>query len=728
MLTLCLLVAIVCFGAWPVLTGQASPIWDAGTYFGPHFSLVADYARHGRLELWNPWINAGTPDFAEPQLGTASPILLIFALVSPNPFSGFIAYWIAMWLFGAAGMLLLCRHLGAPSWGAAVIALGFAACGVYTGNAEHISFLYSFSFLPWTIWRFDRALIDRRLRHMIEAALVWGLSAQGGYPGVTITTVLFLALWGAGRIWIDRDVSHGARPDRAIPRAGRLALALTILLGVGFAVMSPSYVGFLTESHGYTYRGDGLDRQYSIGSNALPPAAFATLASPAIYLLKQPDRRSIWPETDLSMTNVYTGALTIVLALTALWRPSRWRIWIAAVAAFCGCCAVGPHLPLRGWLYDLLPPTRYFRFSSLFRLYVIVSAGVLAAYGSRDLDVSWRAPGSERYRRRVFGAAAGVAMVALAVDVLTLHAVQQSIADAPYALMHVLLVWSSATAMLFLAWRSRVSPKTCAAALVALAAYDAASTLEISRSTMSDGAALPAWNAMQTQHSSSLNVTAGGWTRTFFPPAAVEDTRNNRNVALKTATFDSRVPLKNVFFTKYLDDPLLNRTALGTDRIWFSDRPVWLAPTDANFDAFARASHALGSPMLILHRPNDMPKPPAELSREPVADLASLEASPALAPAHVDLVVYEPATLEFRYRADRDGWLLVTDRWSVSWRASVNGRDEPVLGGNFVFRAVAVTRGDNDIRFLYDPRGYFFWVGLSWMTVAIGVAWLSWRK
>jgi hypothetical protein len=75
-------------------------------------------------------------------------VVLVFALLSPNPFHGFIAYRLGLWVFGGIGILLLCRHLGAPIWGAQVIALGFEACGIYTGNAEHTSWICSFSFLP----------------------------------------------------------------------------------------------------------------------------------------------------------------------------------------------------------------------------------------------------------------------------------------------------------------------------------------------------------------------------------------------------------------------------------------------------------------------------------------------------------------------------------------------------------------------------------------------------
>ncbi len=151
----------ILLGCSAVVLGKASPKWDAADYFGPLFSLIADHAKSGKLLFWNPWINGGSPDFAEPQIGAASPVVLLFGLLSPNPASGFIAYWLAMWIFGGVGMLLLCRHLKAPAWGALVVSLGFVGSGLYTANAQHTSWLCSFSFLPWVAWRFDDSLLQR---------------------------------------------------------------------------------------------------------------------------------------------------------------------------------------------------------------------------------------------------------------------------------------------------------------------------------------------------------------------------------------------------------------------------------------------------------------------------------------------------------------------------------------------------------------------------------------
>src|SRR5215203_2080347 len=173
--------------------------WDADGQFYPYYVLVADHARAARLVQWDPWSNAGLPMLGDPQVGAFSPINVALGLLTGGTSWGFRVYWLLVWWVGGMGVLLLGRHLGAPAWGACVVALGFLFCGVYTGNAEHTSWIVAFSGLPLTIWRLDVALRSGSLRPAAEAGAFWGLSALAGYPGVIILTGCFAGLWTLGR-------------------------------------------------------------------------------------------------------------------------------------------------------------------------------------------------------------------------------------------------------------------------------------------------------------------------------------------------------------------------------------------------------------------------------------------------------------------------------------------------------------------------------------------------
>ena len=72
--------------------------------------------------------------------------------------------------------------------------------------------------------------------------------------------------------------------------------------------------------------------------------------------------------------------------------------------------------------------------------------------------------------------------------------------------------------------------------------------------------------------------------------------------------------------------------------------------------------------------------------------------------------------------------MLVTDRWALGWKASVNGAPQPVAGGDFIFRAVKVEAGANYIEFKYRPTGFFVLLALSWSTLLLIVGVEIWRR
>jgi len=56
-----------------------------------------------------------------------------------------------------------------------------------------------------------------------------------------------------------------------------------------------------------------------------------------------------------------------------------------------------------------------------------------------------------------------------------------------------------------------------------------------------------------------------------------------------------------------------------------------------------------------------------------------------------------------RVAPDRPGLLIVLDNWYPEWKATVNGRDVPVLRANHTFRAIPVAAGEQTVELRYEP-------------------------
>jgi len=711
-----ILTLVFCAANLPLLAGWVTERVDGANFFAPYYDYLARVVRSGHWLLWNPFSNAGSPDFAEPQIGALSPLTLGWALLAGPGALAFRLYWLGLWLLGGVGMFILAWALGAPVWGRLLLGMSFVFCGYYMGHAQHLSVVHAASFLPWIVWRLDRALRTGRRWVAGEAGALWGFSALAGNPALTICTGLFLGAWAGARV-----LGAGVRWRRA-------AGAMAIVAGVGVVVLAPAIFSFKYESQGYSDRSGPLPRAMVLESNTIEPAGLAAILSPYLPLLAATLDA---PETTgTAMSPMYFGAAPLLLALLALATPGRrgWKWSVLALALLFLGCTLGTSLPLRGWLYDFVPPTRYFRHPNMFRLYFIFAVLVLAVPATRGIEV-WRRAGAVpvAVARQCGVLAVGLALAGLAALLVPMLQLGRSGAEGPLALTHAALAWGG---LATLAVALAVRPRWLAhfpAALVTLAAIDLLGAHRLSApcafASASDAATHPAGQR------SPVELGAPGLARGRVAAG-------NEHLYLPAPVYCSYAALLNVQHMLSAESGELMRFALGPERMWFAPAVVE-APLSAEAVALltqeAATRHA---PVLLWHPRATMLRGSAsgafgsapDAGPEPALDGAAIHAAPSAIPVPCVVQTYRADALTLRVTAPGDGWLLVTDRWSRSWQASVNGVEVPVDGGNFFFRLVPVRAGENVVAMRFEP--FLLWplLALSWSTLLVFGAAAGWRQ
>ncbi|HYF51343.1 MAG TPA: hypothetical protein VEJ63_18155 [Planctomycetota bacterium] len=723
------LLAVLLIVNRPVLQGTAIPPWDADQYSVSTYILRADFARAGRLVLWDPWSDGGAPTYIVPDDGMFSPPHLLFALIAGGTVWGYCAFWLAAWYAGGLGVLLLGRYLNTPAWGAFCVALGFLLCGFYTGQAQHIAFVFSFSALPFAIWRLDASLGERRWLPALEAGVLWGMGGLGGTPTMAIMSGCFLFCWALGRA-LTRPLpppTRGAEttlPAQVEALRGRLLRAfkaLAIILVAGVLVMAPAYLAYMYESRGYTDRAAALGKDVVCLENAYHPQALSTLASPFIAAVKH--LNSFWSYTDVTMVSVYMGAIIPVLALSALllnWR-SRWNWWLVLLMLLGVGLAMSQSLPLRAWLYDVFPPSRFFRHSSTFRAYAMFCGAVLALQALAHLATLSPEKRSAAWRR--------IAIAALLVCGAAFYLYSRAMRmdhrglDHTLAHRHFYVVWLGilgiSAAAIFLA---RPRGPLVAAALVGLAIIDARWTAKLAEITLysQDPSLISAWREITKQHDTT--VQPKGLDREPRSPPWMDPTLCNKGVSLRMAVLRNYTPLKNRFHATPVAE--VDALALGPQRFWFSNSAAELPLSDANYHAFVARAKELGTAPLLIHSPQAVLNMLPQGARDPLESehLQKIAAAPPAQKLDTTLLKYALDELHFTVECPSDGWLLVTERWSRGWSATVNGAPAEVWGGNFVFRALPVKAGRNEVHFTYRPFGHPWLLLLSWGTIVATLA------
>jgi len=718
-----LIVAMVFVLNLPALLGRVALRWDANDCFQPHFMLMAEYAREGQLLLWNPWNRAGSPDFAQPEMGALSPLMLFSAWATGPSRWGFVAYWCGIWALGGVGMLLLGRQLGAPLWGAALVAVAFTFNGYYIGQAQHMSHITGLTCLPWLIWRLDVAISNGSWRPAVEAGAILGVAGLSGYPGLIFLNACFAGLWAIGR-WIfvirettDKPSSIAEVANKSILRClRRTVIPLFIIGAVTCVILLPTYAGFAVETNGYSDRSGFLPREVAVRSNALHPGCVTTLGCPFISNIHASNRKTMWSYTDIPCSSMYIGALVLWLAFVSLiLQPgNRWRWWLVGIAVLAIGLAMGRALPLRGWLYDLCFPTRYFRHASLFRFYLMFCIAVLALSVTQDI--------STLFRRRAGIYACVVAVILTLFASISFHLIASGAPEPTQNLRwgqaHLWITWISVCLIAMAIWRGWFKQhKYLVTCLLLIGVADATATFLYAFTVFDRNPRLVSfWERVSELSVTSLDLKANGKPRIMGPGYTAY------HLPVKRPLLKGYSAMQNHMYQRWLGHDRLGELAVSPlKHVWFTPEPATVPWTETSFSAF------------VENVPGESGKPPVVLNPRPEdSDLFEYEGVdwsrlPGVSPLPVDLMIYRPTILRFDVQVpDPGGWLVVTDRWASGWKATVDGEPVPVLRGWFFFRAIPVTGGQRRVEFQYKPFGMPYLMWLSWATVLATVGWSGW--
>ena len=577
-----------------LLTGDYSAILDADQEFIPYYTLIADSIRSGELMIWNLFMNGGEPTGVDPQAGSFSPLHLAVGLVVGGVEGGFRLIWFVFWLAGAFGVMMLGKHFKAGPWGSLAVALGYAFSGMYIGQAQHTPLLYTMSVFPWVLWRFDSGLQKRSFFSACQAGALLGMSGLGGYPILTMLGGIFLGLWALG---------HAATKGFERPSLIHAAIATALAGAICIIVFSPSILGLLYETKGFSDRAEPLLRSYVISSNTMLPGAFVTVLNPVFGMLPfyNPD---LWKGLDWSFAIQYTGVLIPVLAASAVMQKRAYKAWwIVLILVIFVSFSLGTTLPFRGWLYDLIENTRYWRNSVLFQCFYFIGVSVLALMGLNRLNA-----GIEQQK---FSTIFVVTPALFLVFSLLAFAYIFNIYKAPEATftfsarIQSLMVGGGVTAAFWWLIKNKTpkSVQVCYVILIVASVADAWFTMEMNNTLVVKQA--PEWREMSETHDPSIDQTERGLHRVFAVDPVYTNTGlalvNNKNIPQKQPTFKGITALRNRFHIQSAEEKTLYQYALGKDRIWFAADGIEARPTDAVFKAFKNRSNQLGRPPLLIH-------------------------------------------------------------------------------------------------------------------------------
>jgi hypothetical protein len=663
---------------WHILIFPREHIpYDVESYYFPLIAYIARCIRNGWAPFWDPYTYAGMPLHADLQAQMFYPPTWI-AIALGNVSQGRnLFYWVE-WLdplhliLAGVFLFLLLRRMGlchpAALLGATVYQLG----GYFASQATHLGAIGTAAWLPLSVLAAFELRRRFRPRGFAVMILATALSILSGFAATTLVVA------GATTIFVLAMIAWREASWRLLPT---VAAAFAIAALVAAVQLVPLWQ--------LTSLSIASIRSSFTPAWGTPLQSLMSLIVPDYYHIFEPFTRYKLP-FNWTLLYVYCGIVPLLLFLAVPFlRPSRgWMFFTLTVAS--AFWMLGENTPVYGLVFNRLP-------------------GLL-----RGALYAW-------YAMMAFCFFAGIT-AAIGLD----HVAKR----VPEAFLWIIVLFTSWD--LIRTGRDRPMNSTAGSYKLSSSEYQYGSDPE----------------ALQTLH--ALVNTSIPPMRIDYADAAAPGILAAAMLELPTA--DGNIPfmlrrmflLRRLFSNGSYGDRILPVTRFDSPLLRMLNIGVLAGLYEISGSGLQRAGSVGG---LYLYKiPAPLPRfflvrrirsssgelETFQLLARPDFDPAAEAIVEGIPSGRVDLAtgtlgvsVYEPDRIELSVLTSGPAFLATSEPLYPGWEATVNGRKQPMLMTNGVFRGLELTGGKSDVTMIYRPSYLMASAVVSMVallaTIAIGI-------
>jgi hypothetical protein len=268
--------------------------------------------RSGRIPLWNPYVFAGAPFFADPQSRVLYPVSLL--LVASDPARA-IGYELAIHMFIAMlGMFLFMRRIRAGTTGSALAAVGYALSSCFFVRLAHGTFATTASWIPLLFYGYERSRKSERTGTLILIGS-FSMAYLAGFPQVLALGVGSLVLYAG---YVGLSCAQGGRRREELARSARVIAVSGVLSLLVVAVQLVPFIEYTRNSIGLGIELETMRHVYQAPPLLLTRSVWPTLFG---HPIEGTDWSGLTRETaELTHPDfmIYCGAGVLLAALAGL--------------------------------------------------------------------------------------------------------------------------------------------------------------------------------------------------------------------------------------------------------------------------------------------------------------------------------------------------------------------------------------------------------------------------
>jgi hypothetical protein len=363
------------------------------------------------LSAWNPFVQLGKISFANTQFQPFYLPALVAMAVFPDAF-GYNLFILTHYALAGLLFYLLANNRGLSQYASATGGMIFMFSGFLSAHMGHQAMMSTAVWLPGMLLFVDRYAASQRPRELGFLATVLSMSILGGFPQVTVYSLMLTAAYTLFRFKGELRWLSALRATVAtLGISGFLAILLSSLQLLAVAEVLP----FMTRAK-LTYQ--------MFSEDYFPPYHILACVIPNILggLFGVP---TYSPQFNFVEVYPYIGLLPLALGFFAYGygrRRSRDVVFWAAVVVAGLALIIGQWTPLNALLFHI-PIYNLFRAPTRHLLEIHLAVAMLAAIG---LDLAIRAENSAAHRFRRALAHATVILLSVFVGAYVLSQVARA--------------------------------------------------------------------------------------------------------------------------------------------------------------------------------------------------------------------------------------------------------------------------------------------------------------
>ena len=345
-------------------SNHSTLIFKEGPY---NLYLFGLWRNNGELPLWNPTFYSGHP--MDLTISPIYPLKILFYLIPADSVFGF--YYAIHILLAGVFTFAYCRKIGLKRYSSIISSLSFMFSGFLIKHtyASLTDLFTAYIWLPAILYCIERVIKDPKFLNMISLGGAIALEVHAGHPQITFNTMYFIIVYLLFRIITIKDKRYVTTKSVLVSSIIGVLLSMNVLLSVYFfSTVFP--------------RTGGVEYWYAV-EYSYNPVKILTLIIPEFFGSGLDD--SLW-DIDVKYThwevNMYVGLIPLILAIYAIfYRRCKFVLFYSAAFIVFFIAAAGVYLPLYKLIYHL-PGFNMFRAPHRLLQFSVFSLSVLAGFGA----------------------------------------------------------------------------------------------------------------------------------------------------------------------------------------------------------------------------------------------------------------------------------------------------------------------------------------------------------